>query len=162
MLKTPDIFKAITCRSMDGAQLRAVCRIDVLYAAVVIEPDFVCIAKPVVHYHVNVTILVHVERSVGIIAVFVAVGTAIVEVRSTCVGQVLLRIVLYGLELIAVAGDDEAVNLPILPLIVHSVSFNAGYVAVLVVGYALGVTCFAILVDIIYFWVAKESKSLSK
>ena len=37
MLKTPDIFKAITCRSMDGAQLRAVCRIDVLYAAMVLS-----------------------------------------------------------------------------------------------------------------------------
>ena len=46
--------------------------------------------------------------------------------------------------------------------IVHAIAFNAGYVAVFVVGYALRVTFFAILVDIIYFWVAKESKSLSK
>ena len=120
------------------------------------------VAEVIILNQVYVAIEVTLQRSIGIVVVFVAVGTAIIEVRSPRIGQVLLGMVLDSLQLVAVAGDDEAVYQPVMPLIVHAVSFNAGYVAVLVVGYALGVTFFAILVDIIYFWVAKESKSLSK
>lgn len=129
------------------------------------------VAEVIILNQVYVAIEVTLQRSIGIVVVFVAVGTAIIEVRSPRIGQVLLGIVLDGLQLVAISGDDEAVNQSVLSLIVHSVSFNAGYVvpfghvrekAVLVVEYALGVTFFAILVDIIYFWVAKESKSLSK
>jgi hypothetical protein len=120
------------------------------------------VAEVIILNQVYVAIEVTLQRSIGIVVVFVAVGTAIIEVRSPRIGQVLLGMVLDSLQLVAVAGDDEAVYQSVLSLIVHSVSFNAGYVAVLVVGYALGVTFFAILVDIIYFWVAKESKSLSK
>ena len=120
------------------------------------------VAEVIILNQVYVAIEVTLQRSIGIVVVFVAVGTAIIEVRSPRIGQVLLGMVLDSLQLVAVAGDDEAVYQSVLSLIVHAVSFNAGYVAVLVVGYALGVTFFAILVDIIYFWVAKESKSLSK
>ena len=120
------------------------------------------VAEVIILNQVYVTVEVTLQRSIGIVVVFGVIGVTIVEVRGTRIGQVLLCIVLDGLQLITISGDDEAVYQPVMPLIVHAVSFNAGYVAVLVVGYALGVTFFAILVDIIYFWVAKESKSLSK
>ncbi len=124
---------------MDSAQFSAVGSIDVLDGAMVVEPDVPQVAETIVFYKVYVAVQIHVECSVCIIAVFVAVGTAIVEVRGTRIGQVLLGMVLNSLQLVAIAGDDEAVYQAVLPLIVHTVSFNAGYVAVLVVGYALGV-----------------------
>ena len=147
---------------MDGAQFRSVGCIDVLDLIMLKVIDASCIAEVVVLNQIDITINVTLQGSIGIVVVFGVIGVTIVEVRGTRIGQVLLCIVLDGLQLITISGDDEAVYQPVMPLIVHAVSFNAGYVAVLVVGYALGVTFFAILVDIIYFWVAKESKSLSK
>lgn len=129
------------------------------------------IAEVIILYQIYVTIDVTFQGSIGIVVVFSVVGVAIVEVRGTRVGQLLLGIVLNSLQLIAIVGDDKTVNQSILSLIVHAIAFNAGYVvpfghvrekAVLVVGFALGVTFFAMLVNIIYFGVAKESKSSSK
>ena len=124
--------------------------------------DLPRISQIIVLNQVYVAIDVTLQGSVRIVAVLVVVCIAVIEIGSTRISQMLFCIVLDCLQLVAVTGDDEAVNQSVLPLIVHAVSFNTSYVAVLVVGYALGVTFFAILVDIIYFWVAKESKSLSK
>ena len=51
----------------------------------------------------------------------------------------LLGIVLDGLKLVAISGDDKAVYQPIMSLVVHAISFNTCNVAVLVVGYTFGV-----------------------
>ena len=147
---------------MDCPQFRAVGCIDVFNLILTKVIYTSRVAEGIVQNQVYITIDVTLQSSIGIVVVFGVIGVTIVEVRGTRIGQVLLCIVLDGLQLITISGDDEAVYQPVMPLIVHAVSFNAGYVAVLVVGYALGVTFFAILVDIIYFWVAKESKSLSK
>ena len=156
---------------MDGAQFSAVGCIDVFNLILTEVIDASCIAEGIVLNQVYISIDVTLQGSIGVVVVFGVIGGTIEEVRSPRIGQVLLGMVLDGLELVASAGDDEAVYQSVVSLIVHSVSLYAGDVvpfghvrekAVLVVGYALGVTFFAILVDIIYFWVAKESKSLSK
>lgn len=114
-----------TCRTMDGAQLRAISRIDVFNLVMLEVIDAPRVAEVIILNQVYVTVEVTLQRSIGIVVVFGVIGVTIVEVRGTRIGQVLLCIVLDGLQLVAVAhlvrvrekaGDDEAVNHHMPPL----------------------------------------------
>ena len=107
---------------MDCPQFRAVGCIDVFNLILTKVIYTSRVAEGIVQNQVYITIDVTLQSSIGIVVVFVAVGTAVVEVRSPRIGQVLLGMVLNSLLLVAIAGDDKAVYLPILPLIVHAVS----------------------------------------
>ena len=133
---------------MDGTQFRAIGSVDVLYLIVAEVIDISRVAEVIVLNHINVSIDVVVECTIGIVAVLVVVGTAVIEVRCPCVCQCLFCMIFNRLQLIAVAGDDEAVDLAILVEIVHTVTLNDGDVvpfghvrekAVLVVPYMFDV-----------------------
>ena len=94
---------------MNSPELRAIGSIDIFHLFVIEEIDSPCVAEAVVFYQINVMIDVALQCPVRIVIVFVAVCTAIIEVRSPGIGQMLLGIVLNGFELIAVAGDFEIV-----------------------------------------------------
>ena len=124
---------------MDCAQLGPVGSIRIFYAVRAGEGDGLRIVAQVVGDGPDAAVHVLRQTTIAVVRVFLGESYAVDEVRGTVVGQVPCAVGHHP-ALVACIGDGKAVYQAVVAKIVHSIALYADDVAVLVIGYALGVS----------------------